>query len=80
MRTQSKHIQTALRLASDWLREWCGFSRPITEQSKQLQCTLRLFQQSIENFSRTYILKCDPLDDVIPEKSCCCSSASMEEL
>ena len=43
MRTQSKHIQTALRLASDWLREWCGFSRPITEQSKQLQCTLRLF-------------------------------------
>ena len=38
------------------------------------------FQQSIENFSSTYILMCDPLDYVIPEKSCCCSSASMEEL
>ena len=51
-------------------------------QSKVNNCNALsdYFQQSIENFSRTYILKCDPLDDVIPEKSCCCSSASMEEL
>ena len=51
-------------------------------QSKVNKCNAvsDYFQQSIENFSSRYILECDPLEDVIPEKSCCCSSASMEEL
>ena len=42
-------------LASDWLREWCEFSGPITERSKAKQRNPGLFDAQLEIASISFI-------------------------